>query len=79
MHGGDSKSLDDCSVSETTILTAILALAMELPQDLVKYTRAFGEVRSRYFGQESKRRPWTPPPPNASMRDRSPGFTKGRI
>lgn len=74
MHGGDSKTLDDCSPSELTILMAILALAMELPQDMVKYTRAFGEARGKYFKRESKRNPWVPAPPNSSMRDRQPGF-----
>lgn len=60
MHGSDSKTLDECSVSEITILTAILALALELPRDLVKYTRAFGEIRSQYFNRASFKKQWTP-------------------
>lgn len=76
MHGRDSKSLDECSPDEATILVAILALAMQLPQDMVRYTRAFGEVRSRYFHRDSVRKPYTPPPPNSSMRHTRPGFGK---
>lgn len=60
MHGSDSKTLDECSVSEVKILTAILALALELPRDLVRYTRAFGEIRSQYFNRAGFTKPHTP-------------------
>lgn len=60
MHGSDSKSLDECSTHEIATLTAIVALALTLPKDLIKYIRAIGEIRAEYFDRPGRKNRRTP-------------------
>ena len=43
------RQLEKISDAEAFILTAIIALALELPGDLVQYAEALGELRRKYF------------------------------
>jgi len=48
--------LSDCSKDELTILVALVALTQQLPAAPEKYTRAIGEIRSKYFGIPGRQR-----------------------
>lgn len=53
---GFAVRLRDCSNEEALVLTAMVALADQLPADLISYTNAIGELTRRMFpGRGGKR------------------------
>lgn len=52
--------LSDCDKDEVTTLVALVALAQQLPGDLIQYSRAIGEIREKYFNVPGAQRYVTP-------------------
>jgi len=70
------RRLRDCTPEEMLVLSALCALAAQLPGDLIDYARAIGELNLKYFHAKGGRRGDHNPSPGSLARTRDVRATK---